>query len=102
MYRLKNSTTYRHRGYDINRGSYLGTSEDSLSGWYVDQADITTLDRRGPGFASLGDAVAHIDRAFDIRADLRGAGTPQRNALNYDTLRLAGRRNREIDDGGLS
>ena len=114
MYRRKDGmtyhTTYRHRGYDIIRRN-SGTVDDWLTAgvmgrWYVDQADDNSgprcRDRTGAGFASLGDAVAHIDRAFDSRADLRGAGTPQRHALNYDPLRLAGRRNREIDDGGLS
>ena len=76
MYRLKNSTTYRHRGYDINRGSYSGLRGvsygrlfDDLSRWYVDRADALTRDRRGAGFASLAEAVSHIDRAATRRRD---------------------------------
>ena len=111
MYRRKDSmryhSVYRHRGYDIIRRN-SGTVDDWLTAgvmgrWYVDQADDNVpYSPSGSGFASLAEAVSHIDRAFDSRADLRGAGTPQRHALNYDTLRIAGRRNREIDDGGLS
>ena len=65
----KTKSGYRHRQFDIGRGSYTGTSDDSLSGWYVDRSDADTLDRRGPGFGTLREAVENIDRA--IAADLR-------------------------------
>ena len=60
MHKIKSG--YRHRNFDIGRGSYTGTSDDSLSGWYVDRSDSDTLDRRGPGFATLREAVEEIDR----------------------------------------
>ena len=72
MHKIKSG--YRHRNFDISRGSlvedYKGyRGDDSLSGWYVDHKDSDTLDRRGPGFATLREAVENIDRA--IAADLR-------------------------------
>ena len=68
MYRLETGN-YRHKQFDISRGSYIASYDDSLSGWYVDHESSDTLDRRGPGFATLREAVEDIDRA--IAADLR-------------------------------
>lgn len=69
MYRRTNGT-WRHHGYDISRGSYIrkrgpwaiGTSDDNIDGWYVDSVNSSTLDRRGPGFSTLKEAVRHINR----------------------------------------
>jgi hypothetical protein len=58
MHKIKSG--YRHRQFDISRGSYIGT-EDSISGWYVDHKDSDTLDRRGPGFRTLREAIENID-----------------------------------------
>ena len=44
--------------------------DDSLNGWYVDhRACSDAIDRRGPGFSTLREAVEEIDRA--VAADLR-------------------------------
>ena len=53
---------YRHKQYDIKRGSYIGTSDDSINGWYVDHNDSDGIDRRGTGFATLRDAVENINQ----------------------------------------
>ncbi len=64
MYRLETGN-YRHKQFDISRGSYQDDKgyrgDDSLSGWYVDHKDSDTIDRRGPGFATLREAVENID-----------------------------------------
>jgi len=52
---------YRHKQYDIKRGSYIGTTDDRIEGWYVDRVDADTLDRRGPGFDTLAEAVQSIN-----------------------------------------
>ena len=64
MHKLKSG--YRHRQFDISRGSLVETykgvwGEDSANGWYVDHKDSDTLDRRGPGFRTLREAVENID-----------------------------------------
>ena len=63
MHKLKNGN-YCRRQFDISRGGYIGTSDDSLGGWYVDRSDSDTLDRRGPGFRTLREAVENIDLAI--------------------------------------
>ena len=72
MYKTKHG--YRHRQFDISRGSLVEThkgvrGDDSANGWYVDRSDSDALDRRGPGFETLREAVEEIDRA--VAADLR-------------------------------
>jgi hypothetical protein len=67
MYKLKTGN-YRHEQFDISRGSLVETykgvwGDDSANGWYVDHKDLDTIDRRGPGFATLREAVEEIDRA---------------------------------------
>ena len=66
MHALKNGN-YRHKQFDISRGSRLWTykgvwGDDSANGWYVDRSDSDTLDRRGPGFSTLREAVESMDR----------------------------------------
>ena len=61
---------YRHKQYDIKRGSYIGT-EDSINGWYVDHKDSDGIDRRGTGFATLKEAVDNIDFEVDVVARRR-------------------------------
>ena len=66
MYKLKTGN-YRHKHFDISRGSLVETykgvwGEDSANGWYVDHKDVDTIDRRGPGFATLREAVENIDQ----------------------------------------
>ena len=73
MHKIKSG--YRHRNFDISRGSmvedYKGyRGDDSLNGWYVDhRACSDAIDRRGPGFSTLREAVEEIDRV--VAADLR-------------------------------
>ena len=67
MHKIKSG--YRHRQFDISRGSLVETykwvwGDDSANRWYVDYKDSDTLDRRGPGFATLRAAVEDIDRAI--------------------------------------
>lgn len=44
-------------GYEISRGSYHNTSDDCINGWYIDNPNSTTIDRRGPGFSTKKEAV---------------------------------------------
>ena len=70
---------YRHKQYDIKRGSYagdrylnhIGTSDDSINGWYVDHKDADGIDRRGTGFATLKEAIDNIDFEVDVVARRR-------------------------------
>jgi hypothetical protein len=71
MHKLK-SGNYRHRNFDISRGSmvedYKGyRGDDSLNGWYIDRSDSDTLDRRGPGCRTLREAIENIDLAIRAR-----------------------------------
>ena len=63
MHKLKDGL-YKHGDYHISQGSYIGTADDSLSGWYVDRVDADTLDRRGPGFDTLAAAVHSINKIY--------------------------------------
>ena len=75
MYRLETGN-YRHKQFDISRGSYIrkrgpwaiGTSDDNIEGWYVDHKNSDTLDRRGPGFSTLKEAVRHINRGITLES----------------------------------
>ena len=56
---------WRHRQFDIMRGSYLTSSDDRADGWYLDHVDVKILDRRGAGLRTLADCRAHIDSLQD-------------------------------------
>jgi hypothetical protein len=61
----------RWKQFEITRGSmvedYKGIrGDDSLSGWYVDLAGSNTVDRRGPGFASVQDAKDAIESVAEL------------------------------------
>ena len=62
---------YRHRQFDIKRGNYIGTADDSIDAWYVDHKDSDGIDRRGSGFATLREAVDNIDFEVDVVARRR-------------------------------
>jgi hypothetical protein len=49
----------REKGYDIVKGSYVGTTDNSADKWYIDKIDSNTIDRRG-GFATRKDALAAL------------------------------------------
>lgn len=53
---------YRYRGYTISRGDYIGTTDNSIDGWYVDPIESDTLDRRGPGYLTIRAAEETINR----------------------------------------
>ncbi len=38
--------------YTVTRGNYSGTTDDRIDSWYIDDAESTTIDHRGPGFAT--------------------------------------------------
>jgi hypothetical protein len=67
MYRLETGN-YRHKQFDISRGSYIASWDDSIDGWYVDHKDSDTIDRRGPGFSTLKEAVRHINRGITLES----------------------------------
>lgn len=55
------SRTHTYKGWSIQRGAYKGTSDDRADRWYIDDRTNTTVDRRGPGYATLTEATAAID-----------------------------------------
>lgn len=60
-------TTYRYKGWTIERGAYSGTTDDRIDRWYIqspaDQAS-DTVDRRGSGFPTLDAAREAIRQAI--------------------------------------
>lgn len=71
-------------GYRVVRGAYQGTSDDRADRWYVEREDATVVDRRGPGHATVGEALEDADRrsleelAADLRATRDRLGLSQR------------------------
>ena len=53
--------SYRYRGYLINRGSYQGTPDDRIDGWYIDPGKTNIWDRRGRGYETIREAEAVIE-----------------------------------------
>lgn len=45
-------------GYTLLRGGYVGTSDNRADRWYIDRNDTDCLDRRGPGYRTVGDALS--------------------------------------------
>ena len=45
---------------DIVEGSYTGTTDDRAGRWYVTDAEAGIIDKRGPGFATRGEAWTHL------------------------------------------
>lgn len=52
---------HTYKGYEITRGSYEGTADDRIDGWYIDDPENTTIDRRGSGHRTINEAKAQID-----------------------------------------
>ncbi|MFS0557409.1 hypothetical protein [Brevibacillus sp. 179-C9.3 HS] len=52
---------HTYKGYEITRGSYKGTTDDCIDGWYIDDPESTTIDRRGKGHRTLEEAKEQID-----------------------------------------
>lgn len=52
---------HTYKGYEITKGSYKGTNDDNIDGWYIDDPESTMIDRRGKGHRTLADAKAQID-----------------------------------------
>ena len=50
-------TRIRRAGYEVERGAYIGTTDDRADRWYLYRATRTCIDRRGPGFATLREAA---------------------------------------------
>jgi hypothetical protein len=53
---------YAYRGYVIERGDYIGTSDDQIDRWYVTDPESTTVDRRGNGYRTIRDAKQVINQ----------------------------------------
>jgi len=49
-------------GWAITEGAYQGTSDDRLGRYYWDKADSDGIDRRGPGYATIADALDALSR----------------------------------------
>jgi len=57
----------RAAGYEINRGSYQGTTDDRLDRWYIEATNSKVVDRRGPGFATRKAALDHLSQVIEAR-----------------------------------
>ncbi len=57
----------RKLGYDAERGGFIGTCDDRADRWYVYEIpdQRTTIDRRGPGFATLQEAYTATRLEWD-------------------------------------
>jgi hypothetical protein len=55
------SRRYTYKGYVIERGDYIGTSDDRIDRWYLADPDSTVVDRRGYGYLTIADAKQVID-----------------------------------------
>lgn len=55
-----------YRAYIIERGAYYGTPEDRADRWYYRSVTAETIDRRGPGVATLREARAEIDHRISM------------------------------------
>jgi hypothetical protein len=49
------------RRFTVTRGSYQGTSDDRLDGWYVEDRESRSVDRTGGGFRTRRDAQYFAD-----------------------------------------
>lgn len=47
-------------GYILGQGSYTGCSNDVIGRWYVDRAEESLADRRGPGYVTKRDALRAV------------------------------------------
>jgi hypothetical protein len=52
---------HTYKGYEITKGNYRNSNDDNIDGWYIDDPDSSTIDRRGRGHQTLADAKAQID-----------------------------------------
>lgn len=61
----KYGISYMHKGWIVSRGSYSGSADDCMTGWYIDRATADSWDRRGAGFRTLAEAKAAIARRVE-------------------------------------
>jgi len=52
----------RKAGYEINRGSYVGTTDDNIDRWYIEAITADAVDRRGQGYATRRESLESLDR----------------------------------------
>ena len=58
-------------GTTLQRGSYTGTSDDRAGRWYWQRYTDTAVDRRGPGYATMREAIEEASGVLlDTYADL--------------------------------
>lgn len=55
------SRRYTYRGYVIERGDYVGASDDRIDRWYISDPTSPTVDRRGSGVRTIASAKEMID-----------------------------------------
>ena len=61
------SKVHRYRGFTIARGDYVGTSDNRLDRWYIDEDGVDLRDRRGSGWRTLAEARASIRATWAFR-----------------------------------
>jgi hypothetical protein len=55
------SKTIRYRGYTIQRGDYLNTTDNRADRWYAEREDSDVVDRRGQGYSTIQEAKVAVD-----------------------------------------
>jgi hypothetical protein len=75
-FHLKTRGRYRIVGtdYEVSRGACYDTTDDRAENWYLDHINDTTLDRRGPGFATREEAAEHLQRFLNDARSFSSTG----------------------------
>lgn len=55
----------RKYGYEVNRGSYLDTTDDRIDRWYVERVDASAVDRTGRGYRTRREALDEVARIVE-------------------------------------
>ncbi len=59
----------RRLGWELTRGAYQGTTDDRLDRWYWQRIGSNAIDRTGPGYGTIGEALdALLDRVLGYEA----------------------------------
>jgi hypothetical protein len=62
------------RRFTVVRGSYQGTSDDRLDGWYVEDRESRSVDRTGGGFIRTRRDAQYFADLWEERHNSQGEG----------------------------
>lgn len=54
------------QGFRLERGHYMGGSDDRADRWYLVPLDDSNASRAGSGYRTTGDALRELDRLRDL------------------------------------